>query len=97
MVIGIWGWISPYLREYTSIKQPYLPYIPLFLQEITKQNPGSEITEGRALMTSNIAYAHLVGKIPFIAHDGCKDPDFLGLGWKVRIRMLSGTDETKKT
>eukprot|EP00435_Cladocopium_sp_Y103_P022223 s2369_g5.t1 len=27
----------------------------------------------RALMTSNIAYAHLVGKIPFIAHDGCKE------------------------
>lgn len=27
----------------------------------------------RALMTSNIAYAHLVGKVPFIAHDGCKE------------------------
>ena len=48
---------------------------PQLLREITKQNTGSEITEGRALMTSNIAYAHLVGKIPFIAHDGCKDPN----------------------
>jgi hypothetical protein len=48
---------------------------PQLLREITKQNTGSEIPEGRALMTSNIAYAHLVGKIPFIAHDGCKDPD----------------------
>ena len=24
-------------------------------------------------MTSNIAFAHLVGKIPFLAHEGCKE------------------------
>ncbi|CAJ1345881.1 unnamed protein product [Effrenium voratum] len=27
----------------------------------------------RALMTANIAYGHLIGKVPFIAHDGCKE------------------------
>eukprot|EP00434_Breviolum_minutum_P030247 symbB.v1.2.026754.t1/scaffold2681.1/size73127/3 len=27
----------------------------------------------RALMTSNIAYAHLINQVPFIAHEGCKE------------------------
>ena len=30
-------------------------------------------SRGRTLMTANIAYAHLVGKIPFVAHEGCKE------------------------
>ena len=27
----------------------------------------------RALKTSNIAYEHLIGTVPFIAHEGCKE------------------------
>eukprot|EP00913_Durusdinium_trenchii_P004092 g3791.t1 len=27
----------------------------------------------RALMTSNIAYAHVIGRVPFLAHEGCKE------------------------
>lgn len=24
-------------------------------------------------MTSNIAYAHVIGRVPFLAHEGCKE------------------------
>jgi len=44
------------------------PYAKTTSPELVVVSPMS-----RALMTSNLAYAHLIGTVPFVAHEGCKE------------------------
>ena len=57
--------------------------------QANNQTPG-----GRSLMTSNIAYAHLVGKIPFVAHEGCKEKSHANVCDFRRSKSMAQQDRT---
>ena len=41
-------------------------------------------------MTSNIAYAHLINQVPFIAHEGCKAGVFRETSGAVELFVKEG-------
>lgn len=92
-------------KKFAQAKKPLdlLVHIsPINIPGIFGSNIFCSEFKGRALMTSNIAYAHLINQVPFIAHEGCKAGVFretsgaksylwrrdVGWWWKLKWNVL---------